>query len=156
MCRTLIGQMRSLPIDSLFSIVFIFQGLFLGSIGAANNEEELKKLNIMHLLTVADSLPPKYPNGNPWLKLMWMWRPQTIIHWRCSALASLIKRRPNQVKRTCYAQSSQIRQVIFNSTLCYVKVRIITLFVGILSKAMCLHLFLNTIGKWFILKQGIH
>jgi small subunit ribosomal protein S3Ae len=26
------------------------------------------------------------------------------------------KRRPNQVKRTCYAQSSQIRQVMFLST----------------------------------------
>ena len=43
------------------------------------------------------------------------------------------KRRPNQVKRTCYAQSSQIWQVIFNSTLCYVKVRIITLFADIFT-----------------------
>ncbi|KAK9933480.1 hypothetical protein M0R45_020677 [Rubus argutus] len=40
----------------------IEEGLFLGSIGAANNKEELKKLNVTHILTVANSLPPKYPN----------------------------------------------------------------------------------------------
>lgn len=54
--------MRSLPIDSLVSFVFIFQGLFLGSIGAANNKEELKNLNITHILTVANSFEPSYPN----------------------------------------------------------------------------------------------
>lgn len=54
--------MRSLPVDSLVSIVFIFQGLFLGSIGAANNKEELKNLNITHILTVANSFEPTYPN----------------------------------------------------------------------------------------------
>ncbi|KAK9938784.1 hypothetical protein M0R45_015505 [Rubus argutus] len=46
-------------------ILFVFQGLFLGSIGAANNKEKLKKLNVTHILTVANSLPPKYPNGRP-------------------------------------------------------------------------------------------
>ncbi|KAL6189352.1 hypothetical protein ACLB2K_040741 [Fragaria x ananassa] len=40
----------------------IEEGLFLGSVGAANNKEELKNLNVTHILTVADSLPPKYPN----------------------------------------------------------------------------------------------
>ncbi|KAK9933421.1 hypothetical protein M0R45_020619 [Rubus argutus] len=43
----------------------IDEGLFLGSIGAANNKEKLKKLNVTHILTVANSLPPKYPNGRP-------------------------------------------------------------------------------------------
>ncbi|XP_061990956.1 dual specificity protein phosphatase 1B-like [Rosa rugosa] len=40
----------------------IEEGLFLGSIGAANNKDELKKLNVTHILTVANSLPPTYPN----------------------------------------------------------------------------------------------
>ncbi|CAN6548067.1 unnamed protein product [Malus baccata var. baccata] len=40
----------------------IEEGLFLGSIGAANNKEELKNLNITHILTVANSLAPAYPN----------------------------------------------------------------------------------------------
>ncbi|KAM1086862.1 hypothetical protein EV1_012484 [Malus domestica] len=40
----------------------IEEGLFLGSIGAANNKDELKNLNITHILTVANSLAPAYPN----------------------------------------------------------------------------------------------
>ena len=40
----------------------IEEGLFLGSIGTANNKEELKNFNVTHILTVANSLPPKYPN----------------------------------------------------------------------------------------------
>ncbi|KAM7280330.1 hypothetical protein ACFE04_007464 [Oxalis oulophora] len=38
-------------------------GLFLGSVGAANNKDELKNLNITHILTMANSLPPAYPTG---------------------------------------------------------------------------------------------
>lgn len=41
---------------------FICQGLFLGSIGAANNKNALKSLNVTHILTVASSLPPAHPN----------------------------------------------------------------------------------------------
>lgn len=40
----------------------VCHGLFLGSIGAAHNKDELKKLNITHILTIACSLPPAYPN----------------------------------------------------------------------------------------------
>ncbi|KAK9933482.1 hypothetical protein M0R45_020679 [Rubus argutus] len=40
----------------------IEEGLFLGSIGAAHNKDELKNLNITHILTVASSLAPAYPN----------------------------------------------------------------------------------------------
>ncbi|KAL6188717.1 hypothetical protein ACLB2K_040108 [Fragaria x ananassa] len=40
----------------------IEEGLFLGSIGSAHNKDELKKLNITHILTVAASLAPAYPN----------------------------------------------------------------------------------------------
>lgn len=39
-----------------------FQGLFLGSVGAANNIAVLKDLKITHILTVANSLSPTYPN----------------------------------------------------------------------------------------------
>ncbi|XP_058192376.1 dual specificity protein phosphatase 1-like isoform X2 [Rhododendron vialii] len=40
----------------------IEEGLYLGSIGAANNKSELKRLNVTHILTVANSLPPIHPN----------------------------------------------------------------------------------------------
>ncbi|PRQ38818.1 putative phosphoric monoester hydrolase [Rosa chinensis] len=40
----------------------IEEGLFLGSFGAANNEEELTRLNITHILTVGSAMPPAYPN----------------------------------------------------------------------------------------------
>lgn len=40
----------------------IEEGLYLGSIGAANNKTLLKSLNVTHILTVANSLPPAYPN----------------------------------------------------------------------------------------------
>nr|GEZ38728.1 dual specificity protein phosphatase 1-like isoform X5 [Tanacetum cinerariifolium] len=40
----------------------IEEGLYLGSVGAANNKNHLKSLNVTHILTVANSLPPAYPN----------------------------------------------------------------------------------------------
>lgn len=49
-------------LGSFAFIIFISQGLFLGSIGAAHNKDELKNLNITHILTVASSLAPAYPN----------------------------------------------------------------------------------------------
>ncbi|KAL3507979.1 hypothetical protein ACH5RR_033361 [Cinchona calisaya] len=40
----------------------IEEGLYLGSLGAANNKTALKSLNVTHVLTVANSLPPAHPN----------------------------------------------------------------------------------------------
>ncbi|XP_076903340.1 dual specificity protein phosphatase 1-like [Bidens hawaiensis] len=40
----------------------IEEGLYLGSVEAANNKTLLKSLNITHVLTVASSIPPPYPN----------------------------------------------------------------------------------------------
>lgn len=40
----------------------IEEGLFLGSLGAASNKPVLKSLNITHILTVAGSIAPAYPN----------------------------------------------------------------------------------------------
>ncbi|KAI4378880.1 hypothetical protein MLD38_016302 [Melastoma candidum] len=40
----------------------IDDGLFLGSVGAANNKEVLKRLNVTHVLTVANSLKPPHPD----------------------------------------------------------------------------------------------
>ena len=34
----------------------------MGSLGAATNKDALNSKNITHILTVADSLPPSYPN----------------------------------------------------------------------------------------------
>nr|XP_043623968.1 dual specificity protein phosphatase 1-like [Erigeron canadensis] len=39
----------------------IEEGLYLGSVGAANNKTHLKRLNVTHILTVATSLLPAYP-----------------------------------------------------------------------------------------------
>lgn len=39
----------------------ISQGLFLGSIGTANNKDGLKKVNVTHVLTVAGKLAPPHP-----------------------------------------------------------------------------------------------
>ncbi|CAI9118589.1 OLC1v1020179C1 [Oldenlandia corymbosa var. corymbosa] len=40
----------------------IEEGLYLGSLGAASNKSALKSLNITHILTVANSLPPVHAN----------------------------------------------------------------------------------------------
>ncbi|XP_062177157.1 dual specificity protein phosphatase 1 isoform X2 [Alnus glutinosa] len=40
----------------------IEEGLFLGSVGAANNKNALKSFNITHVLTVASTLLPAHPN----------------------------------------------------------------------------------------------
>ncbi|XP_074292189.1 dual specificity protein phosphatase 1-like isoform X2 [Silene latifolia] len=40
----------------------IEEGLFLGSLGAANNKSGLKRLNVTHVLTVAASLAPPHPS----------------------------------------------------------------------------------------------
>ncbi|KAI4369614.1 hypothetical protein MLD38_018037 [Melastoma candidum] len=40
----------------------IEDGLFLGSVGAANNKAALKRLHVTHILTVAHSLKPAHPD----------------------------------------------------------------------------------------------
>ncbi|KAF8401640.1 hypothetical protein HHK36_012586 [Tetracentron sinense] len=40
----------------------IEEGLFLGSLGAADNKNVLKSLNVTYILTVAQSLGPAHPN----------------------------------------------------------------------------------------------
>ena len=40
----------------------IEQGLFLGSLVAASNKDELKSRNVTHVLTVANSLKPAHPS----------------------------------------------------------------------------------------------
>lgn len=40
----------------------IEEGLYLGSVGGANNKSALKSLNVTHILTVASSLAPTHPN----------------------------------------------------------------------------------------------
>uniref|UniRef100_A0A1D1Z5S4 Dual specificity protein phosphatase 1 n=1 Tax=Anthurium amnicola TaxID=1678845 RepID=A0A1D1Z5S4_9ARAE len=40
----------------------IEEGLFLGSVGVVNDKDALKNLNVTHILIVAKSLDPQYPN----------------------------------------------------------------------------------------------
>ncbi|XP_057872659.1 dual specificity protein phosphatase 1 isoform X1 [Cryptomeria japonica] len=44
-------------------------GLFLGSIGAAQNKSVLKSLNVTHVLLVANALEPAYPNDFKYKKV---------------------------------------------------------------------------------------
>lgn len=46
----------------LINFTFSAQGLFLGSVGVACNKEALKSLNVTHVLIVANSLEPAFPN----------------------------------------------------------------------------------------------
>ncbi|CAA2997936.1 dual specificity phosphatase 1-like [Olea europaea subsp. europaea] len=43
-------------------VLILSQGLYLGSLGAANNKSTLRSLNITHILTVAHSLSPAHAN----------------------------------------------------------------------------------------------
>lgn len=45
----------------LFHVIDV-KDLFLGSVGAANNKDDLKRLNVTHILTVANTLKPAYPD----------------------------------------------------------------------------------------------
>ncbi|XP_022138398.1 dual specificity protein phosphatase 1-like [Momordica charantia] len=56
----IIGLKRGLKEDRI--PCQIEEGLYLGSVGAAHNKDQLKKLNITHILTIACSLPPADPN----------------------------------------------------------------------------------------------
>lgn len=47
----------------------IEEGLFLGSVGVACNKEALKSLNVTHVLIVANSLEPAFPNDFIYKKL---------------------------------------------------------------------------------------
>jgi small subunit ribosomal protein S3Ae len=58
------------------------------------------------------------------------------------------KRRPNQVKRTCYAQSSQIRQVMFLSIHVSCSESIICMFVCCLIIVL-LYFVCRSAGKWW-------
>ncbi|KAI3469517.1 hypothetical protein Pfo_026180 [Paulownia fortunei] len=40
----------------------IEEGLYLGSLGAANNRSALKSLNVTHILTIANTLAPAHPH----------------------------------------------------------------------------------------------
>ncbi|KAG0482380.1 hypothetical protein HPP92_010464 [Vanilla planifolia] len=47
----------------------IEEGLFLGSVGVARNNDGLKRLNITHVLIVAKSLEPAFPNDFVYKKI---------------------------------------------------------------------------------------
>ncbi|KAJ3690172.1 hypothetical protein LUZ61_019336 [Rhynchospora tenuis] len=57
----------------------IDQGLYLGSVGAALNKDKLKELNITHVLTVARSLQPAYPNEFIYKKIDVLDSPETRL-----------------------------------------------------------------------------
>jgi|AraCvinosormetaG_1042628.scaffolds.fasta_scaffold07278_4 hypothetical protein len=48
--------------DQTFCWIWLFQGLYLGSVAAASNKNVLKSYNVTHILTVASSLRPAHPD----------------------------------------------------------------------------------------------
>ncbi|MBA0856765.1 hypothetical protein Goshw_002686 [Gossypium schwendimanii] len=65
----------------------IEEGLFLGSIAAANNMDALKSLNITHVLTVASSLKPVHTNDFVYKVI-----PVFFLCFLCSIMISTIHR----------------------------------------------------------------
>ncbi|KAJ3669617.1 hypothetical protein LUZ60_011567 [Juncus effusus] len=57
----------------------IEEGLYLGSLGAAMNKDELKKLNITHVLIVARSLGPPFPDEFIYKKIDVLDSPETNL-----------------------------------------------------------------------------
>ncbi|KAG1362396.1 Dual specificity protein phosphatase 1 [Cocos nucifera] len=60
-------------------LFFQYQGLFLGSVGVAVNKELLKSLNITHILIVAKSLDPAFPNDFVYKKIEVLDTPDTNL-----------------------------------------------------------------------------
>lgn len=60
-------------------VVRRYQGLYLGSVGAALNKEALKSLNITHILIVARSLSPAFPAEFTYKKIEVLDSPDTDL-----------------------------------------------------------------------------
>ncbi len=59
----------------------IIEGLFIGSVGASSNIDELKKQKITHVVCAASSLKPNFPNVMPIVKTCRISRIRLLISW---------------------------------------------------------------------------
>ncbi|KAF5179779.1 Dual specificity phosphatase [Thalictrum thalictroides] len=93
----------------------IEEGLFLGSLAAACDKDTLKSLNITHILTVAQSLKPAYPNDFICKKIEVADRPESDIaqHFdECFHFIDEAKKMGGAVLVHCFAGKSRSVTII--------------------------------------------
>ncbi|XP_020114030.1 dual specificity protein phosphatase 1-like [Ananas comosus] len=88
----------------------IEEGLYLGSVGAALNKQALKNLNITHILIVAKSLNPPFPNDFIYKKIDVLDSPDTNLEEyfdECFNFIDEAKRAGGNVLVHCFAGRSR-------------------------------------------------
>ncbi|KAL5701725.1 hypothetical protein ACHQM5_027034 [Ranunculus cassubicifolius] len=93
----------------------IEEGLYLGSLGAAFNKDRLLVLNVTHILTVASSLKPAYPNDFVYKKIEVTDRSDTDLaqHFdECFDFIDEVKRMGGGVLVHCFAGRSRSVTII--------------------------------------------
>ncbi|XP_019709354.1 dual specificity protein phosphatase 1 isoform X1 [Elaeis guineensis] len=93
----------------------IEEGLFLGSVGVAVNKELLKSLNITHILIVAKSLDPAFPNNFVYKKIEVLDTPDTNLQEyfdECFSFIDEARRAGGGVLVHCFAGRSRSVTVI--------------------------------------------
>ncbi|XP_058082296.1 dual specificity protein phosphatase 1-like isoform X3 [Magnolia sinica] len=86
------------------------EGLFLGSVGVAYNKDALKGLNVTHILTVAKSLEPAYPDDFIYKKIEVLDSPDTNLEQHfdeCFDFIDEAKRAGGGVLVHCFAGRSR-------------------------------------------------
>ncbi|KAJ8619635.1 hypothetical protein MRB53_028164 [Persea americana] len=93
----------------------IEEGLFLGSIGVAHNKDILKRFNITHILIVAKSLDPAFPNDFIYKKIEVLDSPDTNLEQHfdeCFNFIDEAKRMGGSVLVHCFAGKSRSVTII--------------------------------------------
>ncbi|XP_008807219.2 dual specificity protein phosphatase 1B-like isoform X2 [Phoenix dactylifera] len=93
----------------------IEEGLFLGSVGVALKKEVLKSLNITHILIVAKSLDPAFPNDFVYKKIEVLDTPDTNLQEyfdECFSFIDEAKRAGGGVLVHCFAGRSRSVTII--------------------------------------------
>ncbi|XP_073008333.1 dual specificity protein phosphatase 1-like isoform X1 [Typha latifolia] len=91
------------------------QGLYLGSVGVALNKEALKNLNITHILVVAKSLEPAFPDDFIYKKIDVLDSPETNLMQyfdECFSFIDEAKRAGGNVLVHCFAGRSRSVTVV--------------------------------------------
>ncbi|XP_058082294.1 dual specificity protein phosphatase 1-like isoform X1 [Magnolia sinica] len=91
------------------------EGLFLGSVGVAYNKDALKGLNVTHILTVAKSLEPAYPDDFIYKKIEVLDSPDTNLEQHfdeCFDFIDEAKRAGGGVLVHCFAGRSRSVTVV--------------------------------------------
>ncbi|XXG79410.1 hypothetical protein AAC387_Pa09g0484 [Persea americana] len=107
------GRVRGLIFKDLLQRISL--GLFLGSIGVAHNKDILKRFNITHILIVAKSLDPAFPNDFIYKKIEVLDSPDTNLEQHfdeCFNFIDEAKRMGGSVLVHCFAGKSRSVTII--------------------------------------------